>query len=277
LVIASQGTRFWSAIVTAIVVLIAATPVAKADQFKPVIGSECEEVNGFVEVPLDNVEPFLPKNAPSGKEYVAAAPDRELGLASVFIDGLRCGEMDAGPHKQPMLYATVSISIDPPEGSTSSLAGSSPGPNFYLVSWATDDRRFADWLRHRTGLGDRVALVPGLSYEHSPVPAVDPAFRFRAPAPSPTPLELSAAVSGQIAQVPVIANYWRETSEGAVRIETSHLPDPSVNQLGVSAGIATSTDPSSDLTRLFGGLQNLPFEGLTAEFPGAKWTKYVFR
>jgi hypothetical protein len=176
-----------------------------------------------------------------------------------------------------MLYATVSISIDPPEGSTSSLAGSPPGPNFYLVSWVTDDPDFGDWLRHRTGLGDRVALVPGLSYEHSPVPAVDPAFRFRAPAPSPTPFELSAAVSEQIVHVPIVANYWRETSKGAVRIETSHLPDPSVNQLGVSAGLVNSTNTDSDLTRLFGGIPSLPIEGLTSAFPGAKWTKYVFR
>jgi hypothetical protein len=77
--------------------------------------------------------------------------------------------------------------------------------------------------------------------------------------------------------VPIIANYWRETSEGAVRIETSHLPDPSVNALGVSAGRVESTDPQSELAELFDPLATQPFiNGLTSAFPGAQWAKQVF-
>lgn len=261
----------------AAIALCALTPAAAAEQPKPTAATDCEEVNAFVEVPLSNVEPFLPTNAPSGKRYVATSPDRDLGLASVFVDGLRCGEAGLGAKRLPLLYATVSISIDPPEGSTSSFAGSSPGPNFYLVSWVTTNPDFADWLRKGTGLQAQVTVVPKLSYEHSVVPLVDPAFRFRAPPPSPTPFELSAMVTEHVVYVPVIANYWRETSEGAVRIETSHLPDSSVNAFGTSSGRIDSTDSGSDLTKIFGGVSPLPFYGLTSAFPGARWAKYVFR
>jgi hypothetical protein len=256
----AQGGGIGLSVAVAIALAVAApAPSAAADA---VAGGGCREVNAFVErVPAEAARVFLPE----GGRYRLVEPNATLGLAEVFVDMLACERFTVGARTRPATYATVSITIEPPPGSTGDV-------NFYLVSWVTDNPDLSAWLKDRTGLEERVRLVRDLVMRWDSLAGFAPSFGFSAPFPSPTPFTASAVVRDPLAPVEVRGNYWRETSAGTVRIETSH--PAADNRFGLSAG-RVEVPAGSETERLLGGETVRDFEGVASDFSRARWQKDV--
>lgn len=235
---------------------------AVAEEIPSVTAGNCRELNVFIHrVPKEAVQPaFVPA------EYQLVQPQAALGFAEVFIDALECDSLTVGKTSRPTLYATLAVTIEPPAADT---AGS---PNFYLVSWVTDNQELSGWLKESTGLGERIRLVKDLSLRWSSIAGFAPAFSFSAPFPSPTPFEISAVVRDPVVPLDANAYYWRQTSEGAVRLQANAGDD---NRFGLLAGEVT-TSAGSETARIFGGATTRDFEGLASDFSSAEWRKEIF-
>ncbi len=242
--------------------VLPAVAAASAGGSVAVTGRGCAEINAFVEVPAANIDPLVPDR------YQLALPDSLAGQNALFIDALHCSSLGTGDDAREAVYATVAASIEKPPWHPETV-GADLEPHFYLLSWATNDDDFFEWLRDGTGLGPAVRLVHGLSYDDGAT------FAFSSPPPSPMPFELLALRSEHVAPVPVTGNYWRDTAKGTVRIQTTHDP-PSSNRFGLAAGTVT-TPTGSDLGAIFAPFATRPFNGFASTFEGPTWRKQVVR
>jgi hypothetical protein len=172
----------------------------------------CDEVFAFVTVPVDNVKGLLP----------AWLEPAELGGGvDVHLRTASCRTSIGGKASEG-LSSEVRIPIRPPDGKQEDglhLVG-------YQLSWATNDQRYASWVKQGTGLDSVMTLSKSLARTSSPdgsvisfdSPApVDWAFHFDADAHWPTE---------ETPKTPVVVDIYRHTTEGLVRFRAeSRLPD----------------------------------------------------
>ncbi len=242
-----------------------------------VIQHDCREVLPIVEVDYDEADDVLPEG------YRAFRNDN--GNAQVFFAVRRCDRLQVGAdeHTDAIdFYITIPIETpDPPPPHVSFLQpavehdeslqcadeltchGLIPLEG-YVLEWSTNSPPHARWLRERTGLGDRVRVVPGLEYDYDPIPgrvagAVDPDFRFTALKSARSPFHVNATVTeGGPHTWDAGTNRWADTSEGTVIIFGDH-PRGADQTLAHADGTVTADDPSSTLGRLVGDEPTRPF------------------
>jgi hypothetical protein len=252
----------------------------------------CREVFPIVEVPFDRADAVVPRQFEVFRN--------EYGNADVFMTVRRCAEVSVGRDvARDVVDAYITVSLvtpDPPPPHASFFqplaehddASSDPGLSpleGYLVEWTTTSALQARWLRQHADMGERVTLVPGLSYDYEPVPgpvpgAVDRDFDFVAPEPARSPFSVEATVTEPTSVVwDVGTNRWADTAVGTAIIFGEHPTGPD-QLIGPADGFVTATDPATPLGFLFGAQARRPFRtDLTAFMSGGfgigQWTKCV--
>lgn len=157
-----------------------------------------------------------------------------------------------------------------PGGHVTPAADSQLRLESYLIQWVTNSDAYANWMRHGTGLGDRVRVVPDMEFNYDPqpahlpqplyAPAVDLGFFAKVPPPASSPFHVGcdAEESDCFATVtepsPVTweegINWWADTEEGTVIIHSEFHRGPN-QRFGPVQGTVTSDDPESPLGELF--------------------------
>lgn len=265
------------------------------EQPDAVFQHNCHEVFPFVEVAYaaanDLVSPgYMPLRTPSGNGLLQIATRH---CDSLTVDGRSVPDA---------IDSYITVAIEPPYEDTDAV----PHPSFltlgehddsaddpaftrlelYIVQWVTNSAMHASWLKERTGLGDRVKLVPTLVYDYRPAPgflpgAVDASFHFEAPPPAPSPFHVDAVViePGPVAW-DVGQNMWAETGTGTVNIFGEHHRD--ADQLFAAAdGTVASRDSASPLGITFGQQQTRRFSDSVEKafssgaFTDGQWTKCI--
>jgi hypothetical protein len=225
---------------------------------------------------------------PAGYD-LAADPD---GRYRVFVSTRRCDSVRVGDVKaRDVIESHISVPViprgQPAPHRSFVFSPDSPAPlEVYLLQWISNKKIVAQWLKQNTGLGDRVKVVPDLTYEYHPVPgtgtpgASDDSFFLQVPAPASSPFTINASVTeGSPPYWDTAENWWADTDEGTVII---HVDQPRGASMvaGTAYATITSDDPDSPLGDLMGEQQTQ-----TLVAPGADvlfntvghlhWTKCV--
>jgi uncharacterized repeat protein (TIGR01451 family) len=245
---------------------------AEAEPSDRVTGENCREVFAFPDADPDTVREV----ARIPKDWKLQGVEQQGDRATLAVVMLSCERVNVAGRSRPLIYTTLSVAIDPPERvadrSTSSFGGVPGETDFYLISWATNDSDFASWMEEDTGLHQVVHYVPSLEFTYDASLGGVAEFTFRADAPTPSPFQLSALVTEPVAPMyPLVANFWAETSAGAVMIETSYASPGS--QLG-SSQWELHAEPSSPLARMMERDEATGFNEIGSEFgTRAEWRK----
>jgi hypothetical protein len=164
---------------------------------------DCHEILAFISgVPRENADAYLPPG------YTAIDPESPQRDAEVVLRAAEC-DVTVGGATRRTRFAEARITVEPPEASEGALL------DWYLLSWATDNRALRRWARTGTGADGVVRYSDRIEYGFDP----EPFLVVDAPEPAAWAYTIDAlAPRGTGAPgIPITINLWRDTGVGSVR------------------------------------------------------------
>jgi len=253
--------------------LLVLSGAASASDENVVVLEGCKDRWAFVL----GVEEAVRSRVPARYELV-----RDLGTQRplVFVEGgLRCDSYTVGGTSAATTIASVAAVVESPdgEGCLSAIPGlgdikadALPVCNAYLLWDATDNARYAEFLR--SGTPDfPIWVTDELLFEEGSfdLPLLGAPFHFQAGPSAPFRLTSDFVVRERPGPVPVATFFWTETAGGTVKL-SFYIDDL---EFGEASG-TVRTEPGSELAEIFGGEVGEPAPGLSL-FGAARWTRAV--
>jgi hypothetical protein len=176
---------------------------AAAPRTAALTGESCESLSIPVDVPAENVEPYLP-------EGFSPAPTAVAGEAEVVVNTIRCTHARAGRTSGPGTMASIAIGIEPPNDV--------PGPHLYAVWTVTDSEAMRAFFERAGVTVDLVDSIELTRRDGGPASIVEarfdaPAGAFEAHAGAPE------AVTGSLEAGASSGTLWHVGPRGAVALE----------------------------------------------------------
>jgi hypothetical protein len=217
-----------------------ARPVVGEGQATELIKSDCHELivlggslpPQFLADP-DLVDPLVPDRFKLAEDPLLT-DENGRAMAGLVLRTSICGRLALAEGKhvidsdpRPGLMAQFGIAIQPPDGTTADPDGYQnvdgvPCCNWYILSWVTNDRDVAAWLKEGSGLGSKARYVADLSLSYAR--ATGGRYGFRAGDPAPSPFEVDG-VAGRPVEQPqhhIAVGWWTEKDGGALKFFDEH-------------------------------------------------------
>lgn len=197
----------------------------------------------------------------------------------VWVETLRCESYVVGQSAVPTKVSAVGVVVESPDGSgcLSALPGvrdvegdALPVCNIYLLWDATDNERYADFLR--AGAADfPISVTDDLSFEEGEfdLSLIGVPFRFRSGPSAPFQLVCDLVVRERPGGGPFEASFWADTAAGVVKLAFSleHA------EFGEASG-TVRTETGTDLAEIFGGEVAEPAPGFPL-ISAIRWNRAV--